>query len=46
MQQQQKVLSENSLSDEDCIQYIAKANIGKNLVYAGKNKDFLFSLHV
>ena len=29
MEQQQQILSENSLSDEDCIEDIAEANMGQ-----------------
>ena len=34
-QQQQQILSENSLSDEDYIEDIVENNMGQNLVYAG-----------
>lgn len=46
MEQQQQILSKNSLSDEDCIEDIVEANMGQNMVYAGRNKNFLLSLHV
>jgi hypothetical protein len=34
-QQQQQILSENSLSNKDYIEDIVEDNMGQNLVYAG-----------